>query len=164
MSAIKTVLRNPTNTRGTRVAAKLDGKVVHTVAVNHALDLGQNHVHAAQEAAHKLGWTGGLLTSAYLEPGVHVHVWVETPKPAPVGADKFATNDDGSLKRILVETKPSSDKPANPYENDYGVKVPLAKLALVNGKWQRVYLSFFPTGSAAWVQVKGERVLIDEKA
>lgn len=84
MTAIKTVFRAATGTKSSRVSAKIDGKIAHTAGFNHAFDMAQNHIHAAQEAAHQLGWTGGKLVSSYLEPGVHVHVWVETPKPAPV--------------------------------------------------------------------------------
>lgn len=84
MTAIKTVFAGPTATRTSRILARRDGKIVHTAAFNHAFDMGQNHIHAAQEVAHQLGLTGGKLYSSYLEPGVHVHVWVEDAKPAPV--------------------------------------------------------------------------------
>jgi hypothetical protein len=75
----------------------------------------------------------------------------------------FAKNADGSLKYLPVVTKPSTDTPRNPYRSGYGVKIPSSTLALVNGKWQRVYVACFSNAGSAWVQVKGERVLIKER-
>lgn len=75
----------------------------------------------------------------------------------------FAQNADGSLKYLSVVTKPASDAPRNPYATGYGVKIPSATLALVNGKWQRVYVACFSNAGSPWVQVKGERVLIQER-
>lgn len=75
----------------------------------------------------------------------------------------FARNADGTETLLTVVTKPAAETPPNPYVGDYGAKVPVAKLALVDGRWRRVYLDFTPAASRAWVQVKGERVLIEER-
>lgn len=75
----------------------------------------------------------------------------------------FAKNADGSLKRLSVVTKLSKDTPRNPYASGYGVRIPSGTLALVNNKWQRVYVACYSNSGSAWVQVKGERVLIDER-
>lgn len=76
---------------------------------------------------------------------------------------RFAENSDGSLKYLQVVTKPAADAPRNPYASGYGMKIPSATLAFVNGKWQRVYVACFSNAGSAWVQVKGERVLIQER-
>lgn len=75
----------------------------------------------------------------------------------------FAKNDNGSFKRISGVTKPTADTPRNPYKGDYGSRVPLGMMALINGKWQRVYLDFHPAHSQMWVQVKGARVMFEER-
>lgn len=75
----------------------------------------------------------------------------------------FAKNADGTLKRISAVTRPASDTPRNPYATGYGIKIPSGTLALIAGKWQRVYVACFSNSGSAWVQVKGERVLLDER-
>lgn len=75
----------------------------------------------------------------------------------------FAKNADGSLKYLSVVTKPAGDTPRNPYATGYGAKIPSGTLALVSGKWQRVYVACYSNSGSPWVQVKGERVLIDER-
>ena len=75
----------------------------------------------------------------------------------------FAKNADGTLKRLSVVTKPAADTPRNPYASGYGAKIPSGTLALIGSKWQRVYVAQFSNAGSAWVQVKGERVLIDER-
>lgn len=75
----------------------------------------------------------------------------------------FAKNAGGSLKRLSVVTKPAADTPRNPYASGYGAKIPSGTLALIGSKWQRVYVAQFSNAGSAWVQVKGERVLIDER-
>lgn len=75
----------------------------------------------------------------------------------------FAKNADGTLKHLAVITKPAADTPRNPYASGYGSKIPSGTLAHVSGKWQRVYVAQFSNSGSAWVQVKGERVLIDER-
>lgn len=75
----------------------------------------------------------------------------------------FAKNADGSLKYLAVVTKDAGTTPHNPYATGYGAKIPSGKMALVNGKWQRVYVACYSNAGSAWVQVKGERVLIEER-
>lgn len=75
----------------------------------------------------------------------------------------FAKNENGTIKYLSVVTKPAADTPANPYRTGYGAKIPSGKLALVSGKWQRVYVACYSNIGSAWVQIKGERVCIQER-
>lgn len=75
----------------------------------------------------------------------------------------FAKNADGSFKRVSAVTKPAADTPRSPYRTGYGAKIPSGQLAYVNGKWQRVYVACYSNSGTAWVQVKGERVILDDR-
>jgi hypothetical protein len=55
--AITTKYLGPTNLRGSRIRAKAEaGSIV--VAWDHALDIQENHAHAAEAFARKMGWAG----------------------------------------------------------------------------------------------------------
>lgn len=75
----------------------------------------------------------------------------------------FAKNENGTIKYISVVLKDAADTPRNPYATGYGSKIPSSQLALVNGKWQRVYVAQYSNAGSPWVQIKGERVCIRER-
>ncbi len=66
--AIQTRFLGPTNSRGARVRATCEAGSV-TVAWDHALHIGENHVAAAKALAAKLewdgNWQGGSISDGY---------------------------------------------------------------------------------------------------
>lgn len=75
----------------------------------------------------------------------------------------FAKNENGTIKYISAPFKDAADTPRNPYATGYGAKIPSSQLALINGKWQRVYVAQYSNSGSPWVQIKGERVCIRER-
>jgi hypothetical protein len=72
MKAIQTRYLGPTNVRGTRIKAFVEGSSI-TCSYDYGLDNSDNHVAAAQRLAAKLKWDYSL-ASGSLPNGDHCHV------------------------------------------------------------------------------------------
>ena len=58
MQAIRTRYHGPTNTKGSRISAKAEAKMMY-FGYDHALPGRENHEAAAYAYARSLGWIGG---------------------------------------------------------------------------------------------------------
>jgi hypothetical protein len=77
MQAILTKYHGPTNTRGSRISAQCDAKLIF-VPYDHAHDVFTNHLKAAKALAELLGWVG-----VYRGGSLPKHLgfaWVSGPK------------------------------------------------------------------------------------